>query len=70
MRSRDYDIRDLNYQTHQEKQHLSLRCDVMNRELLHEKDTRSKLEVLESDLLHRLQVKEKECAQIRLRGKE
>jgi hypothetical protein len=42
----------------------------MNRELLHEKDTRSKLEVLESDLLHRLHVKEKECAQIRLRGKE
>jgi hypothetical protein len=41
----------------------------MNRELLHEKDTRSKLEVLESDLLHRLQVKEKECALDQAQGK-
>jgi hypothetical protein len=42
----------------------------MNRELLQEKDTRSKLEVLESDLLHRLQVKEKECMQIKQRSKD
>jgi len=54
MRSRDYDMRDLNYQTHQDKHHLSLQCEVMSRELLQEKDTRSRLEVLESDLLHRL----------------
>jgi hypothetical protein len=42
----------------------------MNRELLHEKDTRSKLEVLETDLLHRLQVKEKECMQVKQRCKD
>ena len=54
MRSRDYEIRDLNYQTQQDKQHLSFKCDIMGRELLQEKDNRGKLEVLESDLLHRL----------------
>ena len=70
MRSRDYEIRDLNYQTQQDKQHLSFKCDIMGRELLQEKDNRGKLEVLESDLLHRLQVREQECLKLKLRVKD
>ena len=42
----------------------------MGRELLQEKDNRGKLEVLESDLLHRLQVREQECLKLKLRVKD
>ena len=70
LRSRDSDWRDLNYQTHSDKEHLVRKCDLISRELQSEKETRGRLELLEGDLLHRLQAKERECMQMKQTVKE
>ena len=54
MRSRDYDIRDLNYKTVVDKEHLGKQVDIMSRELYEARQDRDRLELIEGDLLHKL----------------
>ena len=60
MRTRDYDMRDLNYQNYQDKEHMGKQVGLMQRELTIERDSKAQLELIEGDLVHKLQVLEGE----------
>lgn len=54
MRSRDYNMRDLNYQNVCDNGNLSREVELLQRDLHDERGHRSKLELLEGDLIHKL----------------
>lgn len=54
LRSKDYNLRDFNYQVANDRDHLHKQVEILKRELQEEKSKYRSLEVLETDLVHKL----------------
>ena len=66
LKGKEYEMRDYNYQISQDKEHLSKQVEVVKREMLEEKDRREKLEMIETDMLGKLQNREQENERIKI----
>jgi hypothetical protein len=58
LKSKEYDMRDFNYQIANEKDLLNRQIDMLKKELQEEKERKSRLEILESDLIHKADIKD------------
>ena len=70
MRSRDYDQRDLTYQAHQDREQLIREVGALKEQMHREREAKGQLEMIEGDLVHRLQVKESEVLSLRAERKQ
>lgn len=65
MRARDYDMRDLNYQAALDKEGVLKENEMLKRQLQGEKQGKEGLEMIEGDLIHKLQVRESELTNLK-----
>ena len=64
LKSKEYDMRDFNYQIATEKDTLARQVELLKKELQEEKERKQRLEILESDLIHKADVKESEVQKL------
>lgn len=67
LRSKEYDMRDFNYQMATEKELAQKQLELLRKELQEEKERKNRLEILESDLIHKADTREQENDELRLK---
>ncbi|CDW91377.1 UNKNOWN [Stylonychia lemnae] len=65
LRNKEYDLRDINYQVFNDKDHLARQVDILRKELQEERGRKNNLEQLEGDLIFKLQQREEELHQVK-----
>lgn len=65
LRTKEYDLRDFNYQIVNDKDHLGRQVGILKKELQEERDRKNTLEVLESDLIYKVQQKDNDFLELR-----
>lgn len=66
LRTKDLELRDFNYQLANDKDHLARQVELLKKEVQEERERNKRLEVLESDLIHKAEIKENENTQLKL----